>query len=187
MVHVLLQPNLENFKHYFTTMWDECSCAVVLIGLQVRFLCDPAMAFRHLLCSGPSLRFYLVPFPFVEQPPGGDVFCAQCLRATATDLCGHRKPCWGQGGHCCPVVVAWKYRPHPCPQVSRRPKPWGHQSLDGAELGSPGKGSVTAWSHALIYPVSLCTISSVYFTVPDIGRTACIFKKDNNARINSAK
>ena len=29
MVHVLLKPGLENFEHYFTSMWDECNCAVV--------------------------------------------------------------------------------------------------------------------------------------------------------------
>ena len=28
MVHVLLKPGLENFKHYFASMWDECSCVV---------------------------------------------------------------------------------------------------------------------------------------------------------------
>ena len=28
-VHVLLKPSLENFKHYFTSMWDKCNCAVV--------------------------------------------------------------------------------------------------------------------------------------------------------------
>ena len=28
-VHVLLNPGLENFEHYFTSMWDECHCAVV--------------------------------------------------------------------------------------------------------------------------------------------------------------
>ena len=26
MVHVLLKPGLENFEHYFTSMWDECNC-----------------------------------------------------------------------------------------------------------------------------------------------------------------
>ena len=26
-VHVLLKPGLENFKHCFTSMWDECNCA----------------------------------------------------------------------------------------------------------------------------------------------------------------
>ena len=27
-VHVLLKPCLENFKHYFTSMWDECNCVI---------------------------------------------------------------------------------------------------------------------------------------------------------------
>ena len=26
MVHVLLKPGLENFEHYFTSIWDECNC-----------------------------------------------------------------------------------------------------------------------------------------------------------------
>ena len=29
MVHVLLNPGLENFEHYFASMGDECNCAVV--------------------------------------------------------------------------------------------------------------------------------------------------------------
>ena len=37
MVHVLLKPGLENFKHYFTSMWDECSCAVVWTFFGVAF------------------------------------------------------------------------------------------------------------------------------------------------------
>ena len=28
-VHVLLKPGLENFEYYFTSVWDECNCAVV--------------------------------------------------------------------------------------------------------------------------------------------------------------
>ena len=28
-VHVLLKPGLENFEHYFTSVWDECNCSVV--------------------------------------------------------------------------------------------------------------------------------------------------------------
>ena len=27
-VHVLLKTGLENFEHYFTSVWDECSCEV---------------------------------------------------------------------------------------------------------------------------------------------------------------
>ena len=35
-VHV----NLENFEHYFTSVWDERSCAVVWASLGTAFLCD---------------------------------------------------------------------------------------------------------------------------------------------------
>ena len=28
-VHILLTPGLENFEHYFASMWDKCNCAVV--------------------------------------------------------------------------------------------------------------------------------------------------------------
>ena len=28
-VHILLKSGLENFEHYFTSMWDECNCVVV--------------------------------------------------------------------------------------------------------------------------------------------------------------
>ena len=28
-VHLLLKPGLENFEHYFASMWEECHCAVV--------------------------------------------------------------------------------------------------------------------------------------------------------------
>ena len=40
MVHVLLKPGLENFEHYFTSVWDECNCAVVCAFFGISFLCD---------------------------------------------------------------------------------------------------------------------------------------------------
>ena len=40
MVHVLLKPGLENFEHYFTSMWDECNCAVVWAFSGIAFLWD---------------------------------------------------------------------------------------------------------------------------------------------------
>ena len=39
-VHVLLKPGLENFKHHFTSMWDECNCAVVWAFFGIAFLWD---------------------------------------------------------------------------------------------------------------------------------------------------
>ena len=40
MVHVLLKPCLENCKHYFTSMWHECNCAVVWAFFGIAFLWD---------------------------------------------------------------------------------------------------------------------------------------------------
>ena len=37
-VYVLLKPGLENFEHYFTSMWDECNCAVVWTFFGIAFL-----------------------------------------------------------------------------------------------------------------------------------------------------
>jgi len=60
MVHVLLKPGLENFKHYFTSMRDECNCAVVWAFFGIAFLSDwnenwpfpvlwPLLSFPYLL------------------------------------------------------------------------------------------------------------------------------------------
>ena len=38
--HILLKPGLENFEHYFTSMWDECNCAVVWALFGIAFLWD---------------------------------------------------------------------------------------------------------------------------------------------------
>ena len=40
MVHVLLNPGLENFEHYFASVWDECNCAVVCAFSGIAFLWD---------------------------------------------------------------------------------------------------------------------------------------------------
>ena len=36
-VQVLLKPGLKNFEHYFTSVWDECNCAVVWAFLALHF------------------------------------------------------------------------------------------------------------------------------------------------------
>ena len=38
MVHVLLNPGLENFEHHFARVWDECNCAVVWAFFGIAFL-----------------------------------------------------------------------------------------------------------------------------------------------------
>ena len=39
-VHILLKPGLENFEHYFTSVWDECNCVVVCTFFVIAFLWD---------------------------------------------------------------------------------------------------------------------------------------------------
>ena len=59
-VHVLLKPALEDFEHYFASMWDECNCTVVWAFFSIAFLWDwnenwpfpvlwPLLSFPNLL------------------------------------------------------------------------------------------------------------------------------------------
>ena len=63
-VHILLKPGLENFEHYFTSVWDECNCAVVWTFFGFAFLWDwnenwPFLVLWPLL-SFPNLLAYWV-------------------------------------------------------------------------------------------------------------------------------
>ena len=64
-VYVLLKPSLENFEHYFTSVWDECSYAVVWTFLGITFLWywNENWPFPVLwpLLSFPNLLAYWVP------------------------------------------------------------------------------------------------------------------------------
>ena len=62
-IHVPLKPCLENFEHYFASMWDEWNCAVVWTSFSIAFLWDwnengpfqvlwPLLRFPNLLPSG---------------------------------------------------------------------------------------------------------------------------------------
>ena len=39
-LHLLLKPGLENFEHYFASVWDECNCVVVWVFFGIAFLRD---------------------------------------------------------------------------------------------------------------------------------------------------
>ena len=63
-VHILLKSGLENFEHYFTSVWDEYNCAVVWAFFGIAFLWDwnenwPLPVLR-LLLSFPYLLAYWV-------------------------------------------------------------------------------------------------------------------------------
>ena len=55
-VHILLKPGLENFEHYFTSIWGECNWVVVWGFFQISFLWDwnENWPFQVL---GPRLNF----------------------------------------------------------------------------------------------------------------------------------
>ena len=62
--HILLKPSLENFEHYFASMWNECSCAVVWTVFGIALLWGwnenwPLPVLRPLL-SFPNLLAYRV-------------------------------------------------------------------------------------------------------------------------------
>ena len=70
--HVLLKLSLEDFEHYFTSMWDECSCVVVWTFSGMAFLWDwnenwPLPGLWPLL-SFPNLLAYWVQ-QFCSPPP----------------------------------------------------------------------------------------------------------------------
>ena len=39
IVHKLLKPHLENFEHYFASLWDECNCVIIWTFFGIAFLC----------------------------------------------------------------------------------------------------------------------------------------------------
>ena len=60
LVHEPLKPGLENFEHYFASVWNECNCVVVWTFLGIAFLWDwnenwpfpvlwPLLSFPNLL------------------------------------------------------------------------------------------------------------------------------------------
>ena len=61
-VHVLLKPVLENFEHYFASVWDECNCVVVRTFFGIAFLWDWnenwPFSFLWPLLSFPNLLAY---------------------------------------------------------------------------------------------------------------------------------
>ena len=63
-VHTLLKPGLENFDHYFASVWDECNCVVVWTFFGIAFLWDwnENLSFPVLwaLLSFPNLLAYWV-------------------------------------------------------------------------------------------------------------------------------
>ena len=63
IVHVLLKPGLENFKHYFTSMWKEYNCVVVWAVFGIAFL------YWSEVKSLSRVRLFGTPWTVAHQAP----------------------------------------------------------------------------------------------------------------------
>ena len=86
-VHILLKPGLENFEHYFASMWDECNCVVLWKFFGIAFLWDwnenwyfpvlwPLLSVPNFLAHNLCLlciNSYLVPIPVLTSPKSSKV------------------------------------------------------------------------------------------------------------------
>ena len=59
LVHILLKPGLQNFQHYFASVWDECNCVVVWTFFGIALLWD-----QNENCPFPVL-WPLLSFPYL--------------------------------------------------------------------------------------------------------------------------
>ena len=56
-VHILLKASLENFEHYFDSMWSECKCAAVWTFLALSFGIGKKTDFSSLSATAEFSKF----------------------------------------------------------------------------------------------------------------------------------
>ena len=75
IVYVLLKPGLENFEHYFTSVWDECNCVVVWSFFGIASLWDwnenwpfpvlwPLLTFPDMLAYWVRIHYFTLDLYF---------------------------------------------------------------------------------------------------------------------------
>ena len=166
-VHVLLKPGLENFEHYFATMWDECNCVVVWAFFGIAFLRDwnenwhsfssPVATvefskFAGVLSTASSLRIYseirqtgylffsscIMGFPGGTSGKESACQCRRCQRCRFDPWVG--KTLWRGKGQPTPVFVPGKSHGQRS-LVSY--SPWGRKESDTTERLSTHTHTVT--------------------------------------------
>ena len=85
IVHILLKPGLENFEHYFASMWDECNCAVVWAFFGIVFLWDwNENTFLNPVATAEFSKFAGILHTALSQCHQGvifeNVYCRKLLR-----------------------------------------------------------------------------------------------------------
>ena len=101
MVRVLLKPGLENFEHYFTSVWDECNCAVVWAFFGIAFLWDwnenwLFQSFGHCwvfqICWHIEWSTFIASFSSITDKWWDN---GLCLRTTSEVSITFQGPLWG--------------------------------------------------------------------------------------------
>ena len=106
-VHVLLKPGLENFEHYFTSVWDECNCVVVWAFFGIAFLWDwnenwPFPVLWPLLRFPNLLAYWVQHFHSIILQDLKQQFILGIIRSFLLKLCFHvisllkNTPLWPQ-------------------------------------------------------------------------------------------
>ena len=86
-VHIVLKPSLENFEHYFASMWNECNCVVQFssVAQSCPTLCNP----MNRSMSGLPVHHARTPWtPRVDPNP-----------------CPSSRWCHSTISSCCPVLL----------------------------------------------------------------------------------
>ena len=166
-VHILLKPGLQNFEHYFDTMWDECNCVVVWAFFGIAFLRDwnenwhsfsssvataEFSKFAGILRTASSLRIYseisqtgylffsscIMGFPGGTNGKESACQCRRCQRCRFDPWV--RKTLWRGKGQPTPVFVPGKSHGQRS-LVSY--SPWGRKESDTTERLSTHAHTVT--------------------------------------------
>ena len=93
LVHVLLKPGLENFEHYFDSVWDECNCAVAWTFFDIAFLWDwnenwpfavlwPLLSFPNLLAYWVQ-HFHSIIFQDLKELNWNSITSTSFVRSNA--------------------------------------------------------------------------------------------------------
>ena len=62
LVNVLLKPGLENFEHYFASMWDKCNCVVAWTFFGIAFLWVRSLSWEDPLEKGKATHSSVLPW-----------------------------------------------------------------------------------------------------------------------------
>ena len=83
---MLLKPGLENFEHYFASMWDECNCTVVstffdivFFGIGINTCFSPVQLLSHV-------RLFVIPWSAACQASLSITISRSSLKPTSIEL-----------------------------------------------------------------------------------------------------